>query len=66
MSRPSVLAVPPAPSLSWPCRTDWFGEAIRQGGGVGGGRVRGCGASTSPPAPVCLYIAPQTFPNRTW
>lgn len=62
MSPPSALALPPAPSLSRPCRTDWFGEAVGQGAGAG---LRGQG-SPSPPAPLCLHIAPQTFPDRTW
>lgn len=59
---PSALALPPAPSLSRPCRTDWFGEAVGQGAGTG---LRGQG-SPSPPAPLCLHKPPQTSPNRTW
>lgn len=51
-----------SPSLSRPCRTDWFGEAVGQGAGAG---LQGRG-SPSPPAPLCLRIPPQTFPNRTW
>lgn len=56
------VSLPPAPSLSRPCRTDWFGEAVGQGAGTG---LRGQG-SPSPPAPLCLHTPPQSSPNRTW
>lgn len=51
------LALPPAPSLSRPCRKDWFGEAVGQGAGAG---LRG------QHQPSCSRVPPhrsQPFPT---